>query len=91
MNVGNFSELSENFLKTDEISFRDHFVIIKQKKHNHIDFTNFWKLFGEFSVIFRQTVGDSYLNKYLTILVQYVSQVYLSKHMKNYILLGDFF
>ena len=59
-----FGELSQYFWKTDEISMEDHFGIIQQ--HYHINLTNFWKLFGEFSVNCRQIVGDSYLNKYTT-------------------------
>ena len=31
-------------------------------------------------VPFVKTVGDAYLNKYLTVLVPYFSQVYFSKH-----------
>ena len=53
-----------------------------------MNFTNFRKLFGEFSVSFWQTVGDSYLNKDPTILVQHSSQVYPSKHTKNQWLLN---
>ena len=76
--VSNFFEgLSENIWTTDEISFEDHFVIIKQK-HYHTNFINFRKLFGELSVSFWQTVGDS-----CPILVQHFSQVYLSKQAKN--------
>ena len=36
--------------------------------------TNFWETFGKFSVNIQCTVGDSYLNKYRTILVPYFSE-----------------
>ena len=39
-------------------------------------------MFGKFSVNFRQTVVDSYLNKNLTTLVPRFLQVYFSKHSK---------
>ena len=62
-------------------------MMIKQK-HYPINFTDFRKRFGNFSVNFRLTVSDSYLNKYPTILVQHFSQVYLSKHPKSQWLLN---
>ena len=36
--------------------------------------TNFWETFGKFSVNIQCTVGDSYLNKYRTILVPHFSE-----------------
>ena len=45
--------------------------------------------FGEFSINFRQTVGDSYLNKYPTILVPHFPQVCLSKTDKD-LMVTDF-
>ena len=58
----NFPTVAENIRKpADEIS-------LKYTKYCHKNFTNLWKVFDEFSVNFRETVGDSYSNKYSTIL-----------------------
>ena len=50
------------------------FVRIKQYMSPQ-NFTNSRKIFGEFSVDFRQVLGDSYWNDCSTILVSYFSQV----------------
>ena len=63
-------KLSEKFRKTDNISHQAKFVRIKQKT-----------LPQKFEVNYRQTAGDSYLNKYKKpiVLTQHIKQVYLSK------------
>ena len=63
-----FAKLSENFRKTDKISFKAHFCE-NQEKHYQKNFTNFREILGEFSIHFWQSVSDSDLNKYPTILV----------------------
>ena len=77
--VGN---VSEKCRKTDEISLEAHFCENKTKNITTKNLKNFWKIFRDFSVSYRQTSGKSYTNKHSTILVQYLSQVYLSKHTK---------
>ena len=51
-----------------EISFKTHFCENQTKNVTTKIFTNFREIFGAFSVNFRQAVGDSYLNRYPTIL-----------------------
>ena len=57
------------------------FVRIKQK-HYHEKLKYFRKIFGGFSVNYRQTAGDSYLSKYPTILVRHFLQVYLQNMLR---------
>ena len=63
-----FRELSENFRKTDEILLDAQFLRIKQKSLSQ-NLKYFSKNFGEFSANYRQTAGDSFLDKCPTILV----------------------
>ena len=68
-------KLSGKFWKTDETSLETQFCE-NQPKYT---FTKIWKkfrkIFGELSVNYRQTAGDSFLNKYSTILVSHFLQV----------------
>ena len=65
--------LLENFRKSYEPLFDAH---IGENQTNKIT-KNFQKIYCEFSVDLRQTVGDSYFNKYLTIPVPRLCQVCL--------------
>ena len=71
-------KLSENFRKTDEKSLKTQFWENQTKTLP----LKVWKIFVEFSINFRQAVGDYYLNNYPTVLVLHFSQVCFSKHAK---------
>ena len=62
-------KLSENFQKTDEISPEPQFCENQTKNITTKDLKNLQNIFDEFSVSYRQSADDSYLNKYWTILV----------------------
>ena len=60
--------LTENFWKTDEISVEPNFNCENQTKTiTNKNWKNYRKVFGEFSVSYRQTNCESYLNEYSTI------------------------
>ena len=61
-------KLSENVRKSNEISLEPQFCENQTKNITT-------KFFGEFSVSYRQTNCESYLNKDSTILVPHLSQV----------------
>ena len=45
-------------------------------------FQNLMKMFSEFSIMFRQTVGDLYLNKYTKILGLHFSKKYCENMLR---------
>ena len=70
--------LSETFQKTYGILFKARFCENQTKNIT----ANIRKIFDEFLVNFRPTVGDSYFSKFPTILIQHFLQVYFSKDAK---------
>ena len=74
-------KVSEKCRKTDEISLEAQFCE-NQTKIRTKNLKNFWKIFGEFSLSYRQTSSKSYINKHSTVLIPHLSQIYLSKHTK---------
>ena len=71
--------LSECFWKTNEISLEAQF---SENQTKNTRTKNFRVIFGELSVNYLQTNCEPYLNKYSTILVPHLSQIYISKHGK---------
>ena len=55
--------LSEKFSKTDEISLEAQFCENQTKTITNKNLKNFRKVFDEFSVSYRHTNCESYLNK----------------------------
>ena len=76
-------KLSENFWKSVEISLEPQFCENYTKDITTKNLKNFWKIFGELSVSYWQPSSKSYMiNKHSTVLIAYLSQVYLTKHTK---------
>ena len=70
------------FWKTNEISLEAQFSENQTKNTRTKSLKNFRVIFGELSVNYLQTNCEPYLNKYSTILVPHLSQIYISKHGK---------